>query len=150
MLTIDSSVHVSGIVLREPKSRESVHLLDRLKDGTIRVVAPTLVLTEVAASVARITNSATEGLSAAYAMRVFPGHVLVPIDESLADEAAALAVSCRLRGADAIFAAVALRYRTTLVTLDREQLERLSSVIPVVTPSGAIALLDGHHTECDR
>jgi predicted nucleic acid-binding protein len=43
-------------------------------------------------------------------------HTLVPLDEALAERAATLAASARLRGADAVYGAVAYEYGTTLVT----------------------------------
>jgi predicted nucleic acid-binding protein len=41
----------------------------------------------------------------------------------------------RLRESDAAYAAVALRFGTQLVTLDKEQLKRLPKVLPVKTSS---------------
>ena len=46
-----------------------------------------------------------------------------------------------LRGADVVYAAVARRYGATLVTRDRQQLERLPSTLPVLTPSEALMRL---------
>jgi predicted nucleic acid-binding protein len=57
----------------------------------------------------------------------------------LADEAGRLGAERRLRGADAIYAAVAHRYRTALITWDRQQLERLQSTLPVLTPTEVLA-----------
>ena len=40
-----------------------------------------------------------------------------------------LAAHTRLRGADAVYAAVARQYGTTLITLKRQQLERLPPTV---------------------
>ena len=69
----------------------------------------------------------------------FPHLVLVPLDETLADQAADAAAQHRLRGSDAVYAAVALRFGSTLVTLDREQRERVADVIPARLPAEALA-----------
>jgi len=60
---------------------------------------------------------------------------LVPLDEALAAVATDLATKSRLRGADAVYAAVARQYGTTLVTLDRQQLERLPPTVKTARPA---------------
>jgi predicted nucleic acid-binding protein len=57
------------------------------------------------------------------------------------EETAKLAATSRLRGADAVYAAVAQRHKTVLVTRDRQQLERLASVIPTQTPEDFLSSL---------
>jgi predicted nucleic acid-binding protein len=57
----------------------------------------------------------------------------------LADQALPLAAQHRLRGADAVYAAVALAYTTTLISLDNEHLNRLSGIVSVLTPAQALA-----------
>ena len=74
----------------------------------------------------------------AEALRALPGHALIPLDEPLAGEAARFGVKYRPRGADAVYAAVALRNRAILVTRDRQQLERLSAVLTVRRPGDAL------------
>jgi predicted nucleic acid-binding protein len=75
----------------------------------------------------------------AQAIHGLPGQVWVPLDEALASEAAQLAAEYRLRGADAVYAAVARRYQTILVTRDRQQLERLPSELSIWTPAEALS-----------
>lgn len=60
------------------------------------------------------------------------------LDEALADRAADLAATARLRGADAVYAAVAQQYGTTLVTLDRRQLERLPPLVKIARPADVL------------
>ena len=59
-----------------------------------------------------------------------------PLDLEAAAESAAIAGRAALRGADAIYAATALRNGTTLVTLDQELLTRAAGIIDCVTPAG--------------
>jgi predicted nucleic acid-binding protein len=67
-------------------------------------------------------------------LRDFSSLTLVTLDESLADFASEVAAHHRLRGSDAVYAAVALRFGTELVTLDKEQLDRLPNVLAVRSP----------------
>ena len=48
----------------------------------------------------------------------------------------------RLRSNDAVYAAVALRFGSILVTLDREQHDRLARVLTSYTPGEALIELD--------
>ena len=45
-----------------------------------------------------------------------------------------MAAQYRLRGSDAVYAAVALRFGASLLTVDREQRERVAGVQPAYTP----------------
>jgi len=57
------------------------------------------------------------------------------LDGSIADLSVDIAANNRLRGSDAVYAAVALRFGTELITLDKEQLDRLPKLLPVHTPN---------------
>lgn len=141
MFTVDASVHVNAACLTEPGAAESQALIDQLHERPWAVFSPALLLVEIAAAVARNKNDAMEGRAMAQAVRALPGQVWVPLDDALADQAVRLAAEYRLRGSDAVYAAVAQRYGTTLITRDRQQLERLSSVITVLTPAQALERL---------
>jgi predicted nucleic acid-binding protein len=52
-----------------------------------------------------------------------------------ADVAIDLAAKSRLPGADAVYAAVARQYGPTLITLDRQQLERLPPTVQTARPA---------------
>ncbi len=60
---------------------------------------------------------------------------VVPLDGAVVDRASDLAARLRLRGADAVYAAVAQQYGTVLITLDRQQLERLLAGVPIARPA---------------
>jgi predicted nucleic acid-binding protein len=68
-----------------------------------------------------------------------PHLILVPLDTSLADQAVEIAAKYRLRGSDAVYAAVAFHFGSTLVTLDREQLGRVAAIIPTRLPGDVLA-----------
>jgi predicted nucleic acid-binding protein len=141
MFTVDASVHVNAASPTEAGAIESHRFIDQLHGRPWPVFSPTLLLAEVAAAVARNKNDAAQGMTVAQAVRGLPGQVWVPLDDSLTQEAVRLAAELRLRGADAVYAAVVKRYGTTLVTWDRQQLERLRPAMPVLTPTDALARL---------
>ena len=72
-------------------------------------------------------------------LRALPHLSFVPLDDDLADEAAAIAADYALRGMDAIYVAVAHRFGCTLVSLDREVRQRAAPLITVQTPVQALA-----------
>lgn len=146
MFTVDTSVHINALNPAEEGSLESQAFLEQVFGHPWPVFSPTLLLVEMATAVARVCNDTEQGLAVAQAARNLPGQIWVPLDESLAEEAARLGAKHRLRGADAVYAAVAGRYRTMLVTCDRQQLEGLRSVFLVLTPAEALA----HLTEMAR
>lgn len=132
--TIDASVHINSLNAREAGSQESQAFLARVEAERREVICPTLLIVEVAAALSRVLGDPEQGLAFSDAVRDLPNLALVPLDEPLAGLAAKLAARHRLRGSDAVYAAVAKQYRTTLVTNDRQQLERLEGVLPVVRP----------------
>jgi predicted nucleic acid-binding protein len=138
MYTVDASVHVSALNPGEVDSADSRAFLAQVQSQRDPLFCPTLLLVEVAAAVAQALGDVERAVSLAMALRGWPGQTLVGLDEALADRAANLAATVRVRGADAVYAAVAQQYATTLVTLDRQQLERLSSVVKTARPSDVL------------
>lgn len=104
---------------------------------------PNLVLAEVAATISRTRRDPIRGRLTAQALAAFEHVQLIPLDDALAQEAAELAADRALRGADAVYVAVARRHGCALVSLDREQRERAAAVVRVLTPEEAFAELAG-------
>ena len=98
------------------------------------VIAPALLLPEVAGAVARRTGVPRLARRAVEAILQLPALRLVPVDDELARAAARLAGRLRLRGADAIYIAAAATLRLPLVTWDSEQRERAARIIDVLVP----------------
>ena len=74
----------------------------------------------------------------AHSVRSLPNLLVVPLDETLAELAVDIAAKQRLRGSDTVYLAVAQHYGTALVTLDQEQYNRGSEIVPTHTPSEVI------------
>lgn len=133
-VTVDASVFVNAFNPTEVGSDQSLEFITKLRSEGIPIIQPTLFLPEVIASVARKKGDARLALKLANELRDFSSLTLVTLDESLADFASEVAANHRLRGSDAIYAAVALRFGTELITLDREQLDRLPNALAVRSP----------------
>jgi predicted nucleic acid-binding protein len=142
MYTLDASVHISALNPYEPASSTSQALLRLIHQRQIPLFCPTLLPVEVAAALARTMDDAGRALALAVLVRDWPNQTLVPLDGALMDRATELAASSRLRGADAVYAAVAQQLGTTLITLDRQQLERLPPEVRTVRPAGVLGELE--------
>ena len=133
--TLDASVFVNAFNPYEAGHAESRRLLAQLQEQATPIVVPTLLLPEVAAAVSRGREDADLAREFALALHRLPHVVWVPLDETLADQSIDMAARHRLRGSDAVYAAIALRFGSTLVTLDREQQERVAAALPARFPA---------------
>ena len=140
-VTIDASVFVSAFSPAEVAHGESKAFMTKVRDVAAPVIVPALVLPEIAAAISRGQGKPELGIAFALELLNFPNLVLVDVDESMAKLAAETAAYHRLRGSDAVYAAVALRFGSLLVTLDNEQAERLKDVLSVYSPSQALEKL---------
>ncbi|MBN2394483.1 MAG: PIN domain-containing protein [Anaerolineae bacterium] len=139
MFTIDASVHINALNPSEAGSTESQICLQRLVVMQQPFFSPTLLLVEVAAAIARVLDDAGLALELTRGIQALPRQLWIPLDNAMAELAAQLGVHARLRGADAVYAAVARRYGATLITRDRQQLDRLSALVRVMTPEDVLA-----------
>jgi len=147
--TLDASVHLNALNPREQGSEISQRLLVQLHQGSesegprspTHVFSPTLLLVEVAAAAARTLDDAPAARALARAVRELPAQTWVELGTELAEEAGELGAQHRLRGADAIYCAVARRHDAVLVSLDRQQLERMTHGIDVCRPDEALQRL---------
>lgn len=135
LLTVDSSVFVSAARPTEPSNTESLAFLAWVRAVRSRLFLPTLALVEVAAALGRTGNAASLAQQYALSIGQLPNLVLVPLDEGLARQSAALGAQHGLRGADAVFLASAAVFAAELITLDREQLQRGALVVQTLSPA---------------
>jgi predicted nucleic acid-binding protein len=135
LVTIDSSVFVSATRSSEPSNAESAAFLAWVRSERPRLFLPTLALVEVAAALSRAGHAASLAQQYALAIGQLPNLVLVPLDDGLACQSAALGAQHGLRGADAVFLASAAVFAAELITLDREQLRRGALVVQTLSPA---------------
>ncbi len=139
MYTVDASVWVNAFDRREAGHEVSRRFLEVLQAEALTVVLPSLLGVEVAGAISRTRGEPERALQFAAAVARLPNVTLMPLDDDLAEQAQELAAHHGLRGADAVYAAVALGADCTLVSLDREHLTRLGDVVPTCMPAEALA-----------
>lgn len=135
MIVVDASLVVSRLVPTDVHHAESVRWLARQMAAGTEIVAPILLLVEVGSAIARRTSDSTLGHQAVNQLLRWPNLRLVPLDHRLGLQAMELGVNLRLRGADAVYVAVAYQLGMPLVSLDREHHTRTGGLITVLSPS---------------
>ncbi|HEY3130946.1 MAG TPA: type II toxin-antitoxin system VapC family toxin [Acidobacteriota bacterium] len=127
--TVDASVFLNAFNPAEPGHSVSNRLLSRMQSLATPMIVPTLVLPEIAATIRRVQGNIRLAYAFATKLENLSHLTLISLDLAVARQAAKMASQHRLCGSDAVYAAVALRYGATLITLDREQHDRLAPVV---------------------
>jgi predicted nucleic acid-binding protein len=133
-VTIDASVFVSAFTPTEPAHSVSKSFMLKIREQSVPIIVPVLVLPEISAALSRGQGKAELGKAFVEELRHFPNTTFIDIDQTVANLAVDIAANQRLRGSDAVYAAVALRFGAELITLDKEQLDRLPSLLSVRAP----------------
>jgi len=107
MYTVDASVWVNGFDQREAGHATSRQLLEVLRTRALPIIVPNLVLAEVAGAISRTRNDPVRAEAFATTLGRLPNVTVVALDVALGHQARALAAQYGLRGADAVYAAVA-------------------------------------------
>ncbi len=134
-LVIDASVFVAAARAPEVHHADSVLFLQQAEKEGANFFCPTLVLAECSAAVARQTSDSSLTERTVASIERLPHLYLVDLDSALAHQAADIAKTQRLRGADAVYAATAQVAGATLLTWDAEMLERGAKVVQTTTPA---------------
>ena len=135
MLTIDANVFVSAASTSEIQYSTSTEFFVRVLQLSERLYCPTLLVPETIAGIYGPTNDILLARRTVSGVDQFPELILVNVDTVLANAAANVVIQCRLRGADAVYVAVAQEYGTMLITWDQELLERGVLAVPTMTPT---------------
>jgi predicted nucleic acid-binding protein len=142
MYTLDANIFARDADPADPLHITCRDLLEALDKQQRPIIVPNLILAEVAATISRTRRDPIRGRLTAQAITALDHVQLVPLEDALAQAAAELAADRALRGADAVYVAVARKHGCTLVSLDREQRERAAPVVRVLTPDEALAELE--------
>jgi predicted nucleic acid-binding protein len=132
---VDASVWVSWFLTDDVFHAESRGWIDLAKASAALLVAPALLLPELAGSIARRTGDSVLGRDVALHLERLPSTQFVPLEADLARLAAGLAAELRIKGADAVYVSVALSAGLPLVTWDAEQRDRGRAVAQVLSPA---------------
>jgi len=133
-MIVDASVWVASVLDKDAHHRVSLAFMHRFVMQRQVATVPLLVWAEIAGAVARRTGDTDRGMKVAELIAAKIWVRGVPLDASLAVESMRLAAKLRLRGADAVYVALAATCREPLITLDAEMLERARDVTETLTP----------------
>ena len=133
-VVIDASVWVSRLLPNDPNNQAAANWINNhIMSGNV-FAAPALLAVEVAAAVYRRTKSTLGAQTAVNQLYDLPAMQLAPMDQMLIDEAAALSANLGVRGADALYVALAKQLGVPLVSFDNEQLALSMGLIPTIRP----------------
>lgn len=119
-VVVDASVWVSSLMPGEVHHATSQRWLFAHLGAGGRVIGPSLVLVEIAAAITRQSGDTLLGQRALNLMLELPALHLVGVNRQMGVHAAQVAADLHLRGADAVYVAVADQLRAPLVTWDQE------------------------------
>jgi predicted nucleic acid-binding protein len=136
---VDASVFVADAQPQEPFHTNANLLLETLTAHQCVLYVPAIVLSEIAAAIARGADDPELARQAVGLYRQWPGLRLMPVDEMLGNRAADIAAQQRIRGCDAVYVASAQMEQAILITLDGQQRERAPSGVTARTPAQALA-----------
>ena len=142
MYVIDASVHVADARPRELHHAKARELLARIAAEGQVVYLPMIVMAEVAAAISRGTGRPILARRMTAALLRVPHFQFVPVDDALGRLAAQVAADHQIRGCDAVYVALAQQKGATLITLDRQQQERVPPTITARTPAEELARID--------
>lgn len=134
MTVVDANVWVSSFISQDVHHSISLRWLEQCMAREDELVVPTLVLAEVAGAVARRTGVTQLGRQAARQIGCVPKLRVIGLSVHLGEDAAGIAADLRVRGADAVYVAVARTLGLPLVTWDQEVQERVVSLVAVWQP----------------
>jgi predicted nucleic acid-binding protein len=134
MIVVDASVWVSILLDIDLFHRQSYLWFEEYDRFSGEMAAPSLLLPEVAAGLTRRTGDAVAGREATQYLTSLGNLYIIPIDHRLASVAAELAADYHLRGADAVYAALAYSLGVPLLSWDNQQMTRMQKVIKAGTP----------------
>lgn len=135
LMVVDASVWVAAFLAHDSHHAEAAGFLRKMVEDGAPVMAPLLVLPEVAGAVGRQTASTVLAAKTIAFLRAQPWLQMAPLNDAIALMAASIAAQQRLRGADAVYVALAAQGDGILITLDREMLTRAPPSVRAVTPS---------------
>lgn len=134
MYCLDASVIINAQRPTEPHAQASRAFFEIIKREQHKVFLPEIAIPEITAGLYRGTKDPELAYEFAMALRDLPNLSFVSVDRGLADLAARLIRETGLRGADAIYLALAQDYGLALVTLDKDQLQHGKRFVVVRRP----------------
>jgi len=135
MIVIDATVWISRILVEDIFHTISRTWMRAQSAQGHLLVVPSLFFAEVGGVVARRTGSTAMGMETIQRIARVPALRVIPINRNLGVDSGKLAAQLHLRGADAVYVALARRLNIPLATWDQELLQRAGQVVTVQQPS---------------
>lgn len=136
-MVVDASVWVAACLPADAHHRQVLDFLGRIVERGETVIVPNPALAEIGGALARHCDAPELAAQALDLLRRQAKPSIAPLDDALGEAAAELARGERLRGADAVYVALAARLETPLVTLNQEMVERGAAAARVLRPQAA-------------
>lgn len=133
MNVVDASVWVSYYNAADVNNAASATWFKQQLNSQTPLVIPTLALLEIGGAIARRIGQ-TQARNIISNLSSLSYLIIIEVDDTLGRQAATLAIDLRLRGADAVYVAVAQYFNLPLITWDAEINNRSKSLIQVNTP----------------
>jgi predicted nucleic acid-binding protein len=134
MAVIDASVTIALINANESEHANSWAWFEQARAADESIFAPVILLSEVAAALTRGVGDPALAYRVVQQLARSEVVELIPVALALVERAALIAAEHRIRGCDAVYVALAAQLSDTLVTLDRQQLERGAALVTVRAP----------------
>jgi predicted nucleic acid-binding protein len=131
---IDTTAWISRLITTDGNHAKARVWLNNFMVNGGTLVAPTLFAVEVGTNVSRITGKSRRGRAAVVQIYNLPVMTLVPMDQALVEEATDIGIDFAIKASDAFFVAIAKRLGIPLVTFDKDQLNRPTSIITAIQP----------------
>lgn len=151
-VVVDASVWVSALKLEDVHNLASSQWITRYTLSKGLMIAPNFLFIELAAGIARPTgdaNQAKEGVKRLEVARSINSLQIFPLNSAFIRRATHVAIDLRLRAGDATYVALAHQLNIPLISWDKEQLERGSSVVTTYTPDTYVFEADEEETETE-
>jgi predicted nucleic acid-binding protein len=134
MPVIDASVYIALINAHEKEHTLSWAWFEAAQAARLPVVAPVILLPEVAAALSRGTGDPQLASQVVDQLEHSGVVQLLPVTPALASRAASIAANHRIRGCDAIYVALADQLDDHLITWNQQQLERAAAIVKTYPP----------------
>ncbi|MCB0215073.1 MAG: type II toxin-antitoxin system VapC family toxin [Caldilineae bacterium] len=135
MIVVDASVWVAWLTASDAHHAQSRAWLATWLDRSRTLTTPELAIVEVAGAIARRSGRPELGRRAAAAVMACPSLDVYRMEAHDVRLATTLAADRRLRGADAIYVALAQALDLPLVTWDAEQIENSRGLVEAHRPT---------------
>ncbi len=132
-VVVDASIWVSRLVPQDEFHDRCLQWLSRQRSNDVTLTSPSFLLAEVAGAISRRTRDNQLAERTVEALKGLPGLRLIEMNQTVIENAARLAARLGLRGADAIYVAVASHLNIPLATLDEDQREKAAKVVMIET-----------------